>query len=156
MSEHERIRELLPLAASGDISPEEMRQVREHISRCDTCAHLSEDFVALGSALRGLPTPLPRAELVTRVRELAELRLGRKRAWSRDAFVLAPLVAAAWIMALATWPLVRTAGVWVFTGWHVPGGGFGTALAFYSTLGFFLACVSAFAVGRRARMIGRT
>jgi anti-sigma factor RsiW len=156
MSEHERIRELLPLAASGDISPEEMRQVREHLSRCDTCARVSEDFVALGSALRGLPTPMPRAELVTRVRELAELRLERKRAWSRDAVVLAPLVAAGWIMALATWPLVRTAGVWIFAGWHVPGGGFGTALAFYSILGFLLACVSAFAVGRRARTIGRT
>jgi anti-sigma factor RsiW len=141
MSEHERIRELLPLAASGDISPEEMRQVREHLSRCDTCARVSEDFVALGSALRGLPTPMPRAELVTRVRELAELRLERKRAWSRDAVVLAPLVAA---------------GVWIFAGWHVPGGGFGTALAFYSILGFLLACVSAFAVGRRARTIGRT
>jgi len=100
MSEHERIRELLPLAASGDISPEEIRLVREHLTRCDTCARVSEDFVALGSALRGLPTPLPRAELVIRVRELADLRLGRKRAWSGDAVVLAPLVAAGWIMAL--------------------------------------------------------
>jgi anti-sigma factor RsiW len=156
MSEHEKIRELLPLAGSGDISPEEMRLVREHLTRCDACARVSEDFVALGSALRGLPTPLPRAELVTRVRELAEIRLVRKHSWSRDAVVLAPLVAAGWIMALVTWPLVRAAGIRMFTGWHVPGGGFGTALAFYSILGLLLACISAFAVGKHANTIGRT
>jgi anti-sigma factor RsiW len=155
MNEHERIRELLPLAASGDISPEEIRLVREHLARCDNCARVSEDFAVLGSALRALPTPLPRAELVMRVQELAERRLEHKRAWSRDAVVLAPLVIAGWIMALVTWPMVRAAGMWVFTGWHVPGGRFGTTLGFYSILGFLVACVSACAVGRRARTIGR-
>jgi len=156
MSEHERIGELLPLAASGDLSPEDMRDVCDHLTRCETCSRLSEDFVALGGALRGLPTPQPPPELVARVCELAELRLGSKRAWSRDAVFLAPLVVASWIMALATWPLVQAAGTWALSGWHVPGGAFATSLAAYSILGFLLACISALAVVRRARAIGRT
>ena len=155
MSEHARTRELLPLAASGDISPEEMRLVREHLSRCEACARLSQDYGALGSALRGLPTPQPREEVVTRVLALAELRLARRRESGGDAVVPAALVAAGWIMALATWPLARAAAVWMFTGWRMPGGGIGTALAFYSCFGLLLACVAAFAVGRRARALGR-
>lgn len=155
MSEHESIRGLLPLAASGDISPEDMRRVREHLARCETCRRASEDFVALGSALRGLPTPQPRPELVARVCDLVEFRLARRRAGSREGVALAPLVAAGWVMALATWPLLRAAAKLILTGWYVPDGGFVTALAAYSIPGFLLAWVSAFAVGRLARASGR-
>jgi anti-sigma factor RsiW len=155
MSEHERIRALLPLAASGDTSPEELRQVREHLAQCDTCARLSEDFASLGNALRSLPTPVPNAEIVARVQQLAQLRLGRRRAWSGDAFVIGPLVAAGWIMAVATWPLLKAACEWMFTGWRVPGN-FGAVLAFYSILGFLLSCIPAYAISRHVRVSGRT
>ena len=155
MSEHERIRELLPLAASGDISPGELRAVHEHLSRCESCAGMYQDYGVLGSALRSLPTPQPREAVVARVLELAESRLGRSSANPREAFILAPLVVAGWLMAVATWPFARAATVWIFTGWRVPHGGLGTALAFYSILGCILACVSALAVGRRARIVGR-
>jgi anti-sigma factor RsiW len=155
MSEHESIRKLLALAALGDISPEDMRRVCEHLAGCETCRGVSQDFVALGDALRGLPTPQPRAELVARVRGLAELRLARKCAGNRDAVVLAPLVMAAWIMALATWPLLRAAVRWSLTGWYMPDGRLLTAVAAYSIMGFLIACVSAFAVARRARASGR-
>jgi anti-sigma factor RsiW len=155
MSEHESIRRLLALAASGDISPEDVRRVHEHLARCETCRGVSQDFVALGDALRGLPTPQPRAELVARVRDLAELSLARKRPGRRDAVALAPLVTAAWIMALATWPLLRAAVKWFLTGWYVPDGGLVTALAAYSIMGFLFACASALAVARRAKPSGR-
>jgi hypothetical protein len=92
---------------------------------------------------------------VARVRDLAEFKLGRKRAGTRDAVALAPLVTAAWIMAVATWPLVRAAAKWILTGWYVPDGAFATALAAYSIMGFLFACVSAFAVASRARASGR-
>jgi predicted anti-sigma-YlaC factor YlaD len=155
VSVHDDIRKLLPLAVTGDVAPEDVRRVREHLRCCERCRQVSEDFAALGSALRGLPTPQPRAELVARVRDLAESRLARKQARSRDAAVLAPLVAASWIVALATWPVTRAAGKWIFTGWHMPGGSFGTALVAYSILGFLLACGAAIAVGRHASAIGR-
>jgi anti-sigma factor RsiW len=156
MSEHDSIRKLLPLAASGDLAPEDLRLVRDHLMGCESCSRVSEELVAIGGALRGLPTPQPRAELVARVRDLAERRLRRKRAWSREAAILAPLVAGSWIMAAATWPLTKAASLWLLTGWQVPVGGIWSALANYSIIGFLLACVSAFAVGRRARTIGRT
>ncbi len=155
MNEHQDIRGLLPLAASGDIPHEDMRRVREHLANCAACRLASDDLSALGVALRGLPTPQPRREFVARVRELAESSLARRREERRAAALLAPLVAASWIFALATWPLARAAVQWMFTGWRVTGADFGAALGVYSILGLIPACVSAFAVAKRARAIGR-
>ena len=155
MNAHESVRRLLPLSASGDISPEDLRRVHEHCANCEECRRLSEDFASMAGALRSLPTPQPRAALVARVLDLAGSRLAQERTSTDGARVLAPLVAAGWIAALATWPLVRAAVAWVLTGWHVPGGGLGTALAAYSFLGLLLACVSAVAVGRQARTVRR-
>jgi len=155
VNEHEDIRKLLPLAAAGTISPADVRRVGEHLAHCEPCRLISEEFAALGSALRGLPTPQPPAELVARVRNLAESRLADRKARSREGAILAPLVAASWIVALVTWPVAQAAGRWVLTAWYVKGGGIGTALAFYSILGFLLACAAAIAVGRHAGAIGR-
>ena len=156
MNEHERIRILLPLAASGDLSPRDMRRVDQHVARCEACRQASDELAALGGALRALPTPQPPAELVAHVQRLAEARLALKHAPHNGATFLAPLVVASWIAALVTWPLVRAAFQWILTGWHVPSGGLGSTLAAYSILGFILACASALAVGRGARQIGRT
>jgi len=156
MNEHETVRALLALAASGDISPEDLRCLQEHLTCCEGCRGVSDDFAALAGALRGLPTPQPREELVARVLELAGSRLVKERGPADGAGVLAPLVASGWVAALATWPLVRAAVAWLFTGWHVPGGGFATALAAYSFLGLLTACVSAVAVVRHARTARRT
>jgi anti-sigma factor RsiW len=155
MSEHTTIRELLPLAASGDISPEEMRRVRAHLAGCEACRRVSEDFTVIGSALRGLPTPQPRAEMVAQVCALAGAAMAGQRERSNHWGVMALLVAASWLMTLSTWPVVRPAAHWMFTGWHLPGGGIGTALAVYSIAGLVFACISAIAVGRHAHTIGR-
>ena len=156
MNEHERIRILLPLAASGDLSPRDMRRVDQHVARCEACRQASDELAALGGALRALPTPQPPAELVAHVQRLAEARLASQHAPQNGAAFIAPLVVASWVAALVTWPLVRAAFQWIFAGWHVPSGGLGNTLAVYSTLGFILACASALAVGRGARQIGRT
>jgi predicted anti-sigma-YlaC factor YlaD len=155
MSEHDRIVKLLPLAASGDVTAEEIRRIREHLTDCAACRGASGDYALLGSALRGLPTPQPGAELLARVQALAAPRLVQKRARSRDAWVLAPLVAASWVAALTTFPWVYGAGRWLFAGWHLPGGSFMQALAVYSILGYLLASAAAIAVGRHTNAIGR-
>jgi len=155
VNEHADIRELLPHAAAGTISAADEKKVREHLAQCESCRLISEDFAALGSALRGLPTPQPRAELVAHVRNLAESRLAVRKARSRETVILAPLVAASWIVALLTWPAAQAAGRWVLAAWYVQRDGIGTALAVYSILGFLLACAAAVAVGRRAGAIGR-
>ena len=154
MSEHEQVRILLPLAASGDLSPRDMKRVDEHIARCAVCRRASEELAALGGALRVLPTPQPPAEIVARVCQLGEM--GLRRAPRNETAFIASLVAASWIAALATWPLVRSEFHWLSEGWHVPGRGLGGTLAAYSILGFVLACASAIAVGMRAREIGRS
>lgn len=155
MSEHDHIVRLLPLAGTGDIAPDEIRRVQEHLASCTECRRVSEEYAFLGTTLRGLPTPQPSAELLAQVRVMVAPRLAQKQARNGDALVLAPLVAASWIVALATLPWVRAAGAWILTGWHLPGGSFAHALAIYSVLGFLLASVAALAVGRRASAIGR-
>jgi len=156
MSEHDSIRKLLPLAASGDLSPEDLQRVRGHLERCSACRGASEDFAALEGALRGLPTPQPREEVVAQVRELAQAGLARRRKREHEAVVPGLLVAASWIMALATWPGLRAGMRWIVAEWHVPAGGIGSALAAYTILGFLLACLSAVVVGRLSRAAGRT
>ena len=154
MSEHDDIRTLLPLASSGDISADESRRLNDHLARCEACRRESDDYGSLADALRAVPTPQPRPELIAQVRGLAEARLGR-RAWRESAGILAPLVAASWAAALATWPLVKAAAAWALMGWRLPVGEFGTALGAYSILGLPLACAAALAVGMRARVYGR-
>ncbi|MBM3792268.1 MAG: hypothetical protein FJW35_18230 [Acidobacteria bacterium] len=156
MNEHESIRELLPLAAAGALTPEDAEGVRRHLARCETCRRVMEEFSALADSLRGLPTPRPRADLVAKVCGLAELRPARARTWRDGAAALAPLVAASWVMALVTWPLLKEAIRWTLGAWHVLFGGWGAALVTYSILGFLLACVAVFAAGGRASAIGRT
>jgi anti-sigma factor RsiW len=155
MNDHDDIRKLLPLAVSGDLPPADVKRVREHLAACEQCRATSEDFAALGSALRSLPTPQPRAELLVRVRAAAESRLVNQKARTRDTAILAPLVVAGWILAIATWPIVSSLGKWLLAGVHVPGGGWGIALATYSIFGFLLSFVAAIAVGRRASAMGR-
>jgi hypothetical protein len=155
MSEHDHIAGLLPLAGTGDLAPDEIRRVLEHVAGCAQCRQANEDYALLGGALRSLTTPQPSAELLARVRVMAADRLARNPASGREAAMLAPLVAAAWVTALATWPWLRAAGRWAFSGWQLPGGMAASALATYSILGILLAAAAAAAVIRRAAANGR-
>lgn len=154
MSEHDRIRKLLPLAGAGDISPEEMRLVQAHLADCPECLKEQEDFAFLGGALRGLPTPQPGAEVLERVRAGAAFLLTERPSDRREAAMLAPLVVAGWIVTVATWHWVGAAGRWVL-GLHLPEGSYTTAFAVYSAIGLVMACAAAIAVGRRSGAIGR-
>jgi predicted anti-sigma-YlaC factor YlaD len=151
VSEHERTRAALSLAASGDIEPEELRQVQAHLRTCGLCRRESEDLAAIAETLRGIPTPQPRPELIARVRELAESKFAEKEQ-HHDARLLAPLVAASWVVAWVTWPAVGVSTSWAMSWLHLPEGRVRTALVVYSIVGFLVAFVSAVAVGRRARI----
>jgi anti-sigma factor RsiW len=155
MKEHEGIRELLPLAASGDLSPGDLKRVRRHLDGCSACRGALEDFTALGGSLRGLPTPQPRAVVLARVRELAQAGLERRKQ-KHEAVVPALFVLASWIMALATWPGLQAGMRCLAAEWHVPAGGIGFVLWGYTILGFLLACLSAVVIGRLARAAGGT
>jgi anti-sigma factor RsiW len=155
MNEHRQIRELLPLLASGDISPGDQRRVREHLAGCEACRRLNEEYACLSGALRALPTPQPRAELVARVQALAAARLARNRRRSGETGVVALLVACSWVVAFATWPFIQDSSIWMLKVWRNPDG-FVAALVFYSVAGLLMSALAAFAVGRHAKFNGRT
>jgi anti-sigma factor RsiW len=156
MNEHRQIRELLPLLASGDISPEDQRRVGEHLAGCDACRRLGEEYACVSVALRALSTPQPRPELVARVQALAAARLERKRRRSSETGIVALLVAGSWLVAFATWPLITDSSAWALNLWRDTGDGFVAILAFYSLAGLLLSFLAAFAVGRYAKLNGRT
>jgi len=107
MSDHEKIRELLALAAAGALEAGEEEQVTNHIRSCAECSAELEDWRLLASGLRHLPTPQPRPIIVERARARAEIGFAEEaeRRWHR--IVMISVVLFAWVLTLLSWPLVR-------------------------------------------------
>jgi predicted anti-sigma-YlaC factor YlaD len=107
MNEHNKIRELLPLAAADALEPNEERLLAEHLRECSSCAEQMESWRLLASGLRRLPTPQPRGVIVERARAMAQVRLTDhlERKWNRA--VMSGLIVFAWILTLMSWPVVR-------------------------------------------------
>jgi anti-sigma factor RsiW len=108
-TEHEKIRSLLSLAASGVLDSAEEISVESHIRNCPECASELEHWQALASGLRRLPTPqlspVALQRTVARVRE-AQSAADERRATLR---ILAPLVALSWLSTIFSWPLFKLA-----------------------------------------------
>jgi predicted anti-sigma-YlaC factor YlaD len=107
MSDHEKIRELLSLAAADALEPNEDRLVSEHVRSCSSCAAQLEEWRLLAGGLRRLPTPQPRGVIVERARAMAQVRLTEhlEHKWNRA--VMSGLIVFAWILTLLSWPVVR-------------------------------------------------
>ena len=102
MSEHDKIRERLALAAAGALDDDaERERLRGHLSECVECAQELEGWNALAGGLRRLPTPRPSAALVerTRARMVARLAAESERRWNVSMLVFAVLFA--WTLTLA-------------------------------------------------------
>lgn len=104
---HEKIRELLALAAAGALGPEEDLLVARHLETCDECSAELERWDVLAGGLRRLPTPQPRAAVVARARAQAEARLSEEieHRWQRAVIIFLALYA--WILTVVTWPIFR-------------------------------------------------
>ena len=107
MSDHDKIRELLPLAAAEVLDQQEERLLAEHLRTCSVCAAQLEEWRLLAGGLRRLPTPQPRGVVVERARAMAQIRLTEhlEHQWNRG--VLTGLIAFAWILTLLSWPVFR-------------------------------------------------
>jgi len=156
MNEHDRIQMLLALTASGDLSAQELRRVQLHLSRCEECRGKTEDFALIAETLRSIPTPTPRPEIVAEVRALMASGPRRRGRGGAEVRLVAPFVAASWLIAWISWPLVKVLAEWLLVVWRLPAGGIGIALVTYSIVGVVLAAVSAIAVGTQAIENGRT
>jgi anti-sigma factor RsiW len=107
MSEHDKIRELLALAAAGALTSAEENQVAEHVRSCIACSNELEAWRPIASELRRLPTPQPSSWLVqaTLARAEAELTERAEHDWNRR--VMIAVVAFAWLLTIASWPVFR-------------------------------------------------
>jgi predicted anti-sigma-YlaC factor YlaD len=105
MSEHDRIRELLPLAAAGALTNAEEKQVAEHVRSCVSCSNELDAWGPIASELRRLPTPQPSSWLVqsTLARAEAKLTEQAEHDWNRRVMIV--VVALAWLLTIASWPV---------------------------------------------------
>ena len=108
-NEHEKIRSMLSLAASGVLDSTEEMTVERHVRNCPGCAAELEHWQALASGLRRLPTPQLSPFVLQRtvalVRE-AQSAADERRATLR---ILTPLLALSWLSTILSWPLFKLA-----------------------------------------------
>jgi len=107
VSEHASIRELLSLAASGAIEPDEQRRVQEHIAVCDACRRELEVWQGYSRELVRLPGPVAPKYLAERTyaRVLEKRAAATERRW--DDIVLVVLVLLGWTVSLVAWVVFR-------------------------------------------------
>jgi anti-sigma factor RsiW len=155
MSEHESIREMLPLAAAAALNESEQRALKQHLAACADCAAEMENWNALAIGLQRLPTPQAPALLVerTRTRVTAEMAAVAERRSSHWGIAL--LVLFAWTVTLGTWPIVRlfTDGLLSWLDWGFNQTWFG--LATYAAVVWVTAGVAAAMLGLRKHREGR-
>ena len=103
MSEHDKIRQLLALAAAGALTSAEEKQVAEHVQSCIACSNELEAWRPIASELRRLPTPQPSSWLVQATLARAEAKLTEQADHDGNRRVLIVVVALSWLLAIASW-----------------------------------------------------
>jgi len=107
MTEHDKIRELLALAAAGALTSPEEERVARHLRSCEACSRHMETWQSIARDLRRLPTPQPTAALFERTRLLAEQKLAEEAEYRWQRGVMVFVVSFAWVLTIASWPVVR-------------------------------------------------
>jgi hypothetical protein len=107
VKDHNKIREMVALAAADALEANESELVMQHVRTCQQCSIEMEQWQQLSRAVRQLPTPQPSPNLVQRTYARAEARIidEREHAWNRR--VMISLVLFAWALSLTSWPIVR-------------------------------------------------
>ena len=103
MSEHDKIRELLALAAADALTSAEEKQVAEHLRSCIDCSNELEAWRPITSELRRLPTPQPSSWLVQATLARAEAKLAEQAEQDWNWRVMVFVVAFAWLLTIASW-----------------------------------------------------
>lgn len=124
MNEHESVREMLALAASGLLGPDEVRRVEQHARTCELCRKDLETWSAYAQGLRKLPQPSAPDGLMERTRARILQQHAQAAGHRRHAWLLGALVAFGWTSSLAFWVVVRalTGGVFTVMGTNVVNG----------------------------------
>jgi len=113
VKEHDELREQLSLAASGALQADEEQRVLLHAASCADCSAELAEWRLLAGGLRRLPTPQPRGEVVERALIRASIRFAEEAEHRANRRVMVFLVAFAWILTLASWPVFRVVSGWL-------------------------------------------
>ncbi len=105
MSEHDKVRELLALAAAGALTAAEEKQVAEHVRACVSCSNELDAWRPIATELRRLPTPQPSSWLFQATLARAEAKLAdeAEHVWNRHVMIF--IVTLAWLLTIASWPV---------------------------------------------------
>jgi predicted anti-sigma-YlaC factor YlaD len=107
MNEHDKVRELLALAAAGALIQAEEEKVARHVRSCEACSEELNSWQSLAGRLQRLPTPQPSAALLQRTIAMAEAKLAEEAEYRWQRWVMVFVVTFAWIVTIASWPIVR-------------------------------------------------
>jgi anti-sigma factor RsiW len=107
MKEHDKLREELSLAAAGALRDDEEQRVLRHAESCADCAAELAEWQSITGGLRRLPTPQPRGEVVERAVARAAIRFAEEAEYRSNRKIMFSLVAFAWVLTLASWPVFR-------------------------------------------------
>jgi hypothetical protein len=107
MSEHDKIRELLALAAAGALTSAEEKQVAEHVRSCIACSNELDAWRPIASELRRLPTPQPSSWLVQATLARAEAKFTEQAEHDWNGRLMIVVVAFAWLLTIASWPVFQ-------------------------------------------------
>ena len=119
MSKHDKIRELLALAAADALTSAEEQLVAEHVRSCIACANELGAWRPIASELRRLPTPQPSSWLVQATLARAEAKLAEQAEHDWNRRVMIVVVAFAWLLTIASWLVFRVVSV-RFGNWLEP------------------------------------
>src|SRR5450755_1070163 len=120
MNDHDKIRELLGMAASGALAPDEQQLVDRHVSECAVCEAELSGHQLLAAGLRSLPVPQPSAELVSRTHARVALRMKNQADQRWEQWVMILLVLFGWLLAVASLLVIRFLSG-NYLGWLTPG-----------------------------------
>jgi anti-sigma factor RsiW len=155
MTEHEKIRELLSLAAAGALDAGDDQRVAQHLRTCTACSCAHDGWREVARGLRQLPTPLAPAAMVERTRLAVRARLAAEAEGRWDRRMLAFLILFTWTLTLAGWPIYRIATQGV-VGWlNLDFGRIWFALVSYTALTWVTGGVAAALLALRHRREGR-
>lgn len=151
ITEHERAREWMALAAANALDDNEERELSAHLASCGECATEFNGWRELGSAMRRIPTPQAPAALMQRVRVTLVAHSMQRAEQRSHRRVMAWLILFAWTTTLATWPILRLvsegASSWLDLNflhtWHV--------LIGFTVLSWVSAAIAAAVLGARHR-----
>ncbi len=105
MSEHEKIREMLALAAAGALTQAEEAAVAAHVRSCVDCANELDSWRSIARAICQLPTPQPSPQLVRITLARAERKLTDQMEHDSNRRVMIFVVVFAWVLTAASWPV---------------------------------------------------